>query len=315
MPDTRYVLITAARNEERFLEKTLQSVAAQTLRPLRWVVVSDASTDRTDEIVRGYADRFAFIELLRLDGKHARNFGAQVDAISAGYDRLKHLEFSFVGNLDADVSLDPDYFTRLLQRFEEDPRLGIGGGFIHERRRDGTFASRPTNSVRSVAHAIQLLRRECYEAIGGYIPLPYGGPDWAAMVMAQMKGWRVQAYPDLPAYHHRHTGAAGSVLRYMYTQGLMDFSLGSYPAFEVVKCLRRMARHPLGATGRLAGFVWANLAGKQRMVSPEFVDFLRSEQKARLRAFLRAPFAPRAGTSEQATPAPSVTRPRGQGAS
>jgi Glycosyl transferase family 2 len=289
MQDNRYVLITAARNEEHFIEKTLASVAGQTLRPVRWIVVSDASTDRTDEIVRGYAERFEFIKLLRLDGKHARNFGAQVDAINAGYERLKALDFQFVGNLDADISFDPDYFQKLLSRFEEDALLGIGGGAIQEKS-NGNFAPRPTNSVRSVAHAVQLMRRECFEGIGAYIPFPYGGPDWAAEVMARMRGWHVRTFSDLPAFHHRHTGTAGSVIRHMFQQGLMDFSFGSHSAFEVLKCMRRVGSHPLGAAARLLGFAWSTVSGKARLVSAEFVDFLRGEQKARLRAWLRAPF-------------------------
>jgi glycosyltransferase involved in cell wall biosynthesis len=320
MSNRRYVLITAARNEERFIEETLASVAAQTLRPVRWVVVSDASTDRTDEIVRGYAERFEFIELLRLDGKHARNFGAQVDAINAGYERLKDLDFRYVGNLDADISLDPDYFEKLLSKFEEDPCLGIAGGAIHENW-NGEFAPRPTNSVRSVAHAVQFMRRECYDGIGGYIPFPYGGPDWAAEVMARMRGWRVQTFPDLPAFHHRQTGAAGGVVRYMFRQGLMDFSFGSHPAFEVAKCIRRMRHHPIGAAARLLGFAWADLSGKQRLVSRKFIEFLRSEQKARLRVFPAAASERSeervagiqpgsvAGVPDSRRPAASVARP------
>jgi len=63
-----YTIITPARNEAQFIELTLKSVIAQTLLPLKWVIVSDGSTDGTDDIVRKYAADHPWIELL-LRGK------------------------------------------------------------------------------------------------------------------------------------------------------------------------------------------------------------------------------------------------------
>jgi len=61
----KYVLITPARNEERFITKTLDSMVAQTLLPERWVIVDDGSTDRTAEIVESYEKRYPWVELIR----------------------------------------------------------------------------------------------------------------------------------------------------------------------------------------------------------------------------------------------------------
>src|SRR5262245_56012785 len=112
-PAPSYVLVTAAYNEERYIKNVLQSVVAQTFPPNRWVIVSDGSTDRTDEIVAQYVETHSFIQLVPLREKHKRNFGAQVNAIRFGYEQVKNLEFDFVGNLDADVSFAPDYFEQL----------------------------------------------------------------------------------------------------------------------------------------------------------------------------------------------------------
>lgn len=54
----KYVLITAARNEESFITKTLDSVTAQTQLPEHWVIIDDGSTDRTAEIIENYVSRF-----------------------------------------------------------------------------------------------------------------------------------------------------------------------------------------------------------------------------------------------------------------
>src|SRR2546427_7559472 len=93
-----YVLVTAAYNEERYIERTIQSVVAQTLVPQRWVVVSDGSTDGTDQIVKTYAVKYPFIRLLRLREEHARNFAAQVYAINLGCKYLQHVSYQFIAN-------------------------------------------------------------------------------------------------------------------------------------------------------------------------------------------------------------------------
>ncbi len=292
MTATNYVLVTAAYNEEAYIEKTLSSVVSQTIPPRRWVVVSDGSTDGTDAIVRRYAEKHAYLQLYRIREEHERNFAAQVNAINTGFALLGGVEYQFAGNLDADISFGPDYFERLMAKLQAKPEIGIGGGFLHEERGQ-VFEPRKGNRASSVPHAVQLFRRECLSSLGGYAPLPYGGPDWHAEVCARMKGWRVESFPDLPVFHHRPTGTAGSLLRYWYRQGLMDFSLGAHPLFELGKLARRAGQKPilLGAAARLAGFGSAYCRGEKRVVSQEFIGYLRSEQTARLRRTFSKPLS------------------------
>jgi glycosyltransferase involved in cell wall biosynthesis len=278
-----YVLITAAYNEDRYIENVLRSVVSQAHAPKRWVIVSDGSTDRTDELVSNYAKDYPFIELLPLREKHDRNFAAQVNAIRSGYERLKNMNFEFVGNLDADVSFGPEYFQRLIQIMRNEPDLGLSGGFIYEDSPHG-FRSRQLNTKRSVAHAVQFFRRECYESIGGYIPLPYGGPDWCAEISARMKGWRVEAIPALQVNHHRTTGGGTGLLRYAFQQGMMDHSFGSHPAIELLRCVRRLRdrTYGLSALVRMSAFLYATVRRQKRPVSEEFVKFLRKSEMERL---------------------------------
>ena len=250
-----YELVTAAYNEEKYVGQALESIVKQTVTPKKWIVVSDGSTDATDQIVQSYASRYEFIELLRITKEHARNFAAQVVAINTGFAKLRSMEYALIGNLDADISVEADYFSRLIGKFERDCKLGVAGGYICESNK-GAFEPRPTNRTSSVPHGVQLFRRECLQALGGYLPLPYGGPDWHAEVSARMLGWHVESFPDLPAYHHRPTGTAAGLLRYWFRQGLMDFSLGVDLLFEVVKLLGRVSERPfvLGSVTRLGGF-------------------------------------------------------------
>jgi hypothetical protein len=285
MGNFRFVLVTAAYNEENFIRGVLESVVRQTVLPVKWIVVSDSSTDATDFIVTEYAAIYPFIELLSLKKEHKRNFGAQVDAIEAGCLQLRSLEYDYIGNLDADVSFGRGYFASLLERFERDPQLGLAGGAITEEYQ-GVFRPRRHNSADSVAHAVQLFRRECFEAIGGYLALKYGGPDWHAVLVARMKGWRVRSFSDLGVCHHRPTGTAETWQRDNFRQGCMDFSIGSHPVFEFFKCVERIRDKPrfVGAMARLTGFVWCYLTRQSREVSGEVQDFLRNEQMSRLRS-------------------------------
>ena len=123
----KYVLITPARNEERFISKTLDSVIAQTLLPERWVIVDDGSTDRTAEIVEDYAKRYQWIELIRRSQRVDRNFAGKADAFNAGFEQVRSLPFEIVGNLDADISFERDYFEFLVGKFCEFPGLGVAG--------------------------------------------------------------------------------------------------------------------------------------------------------------------------------------------
>jgi glycosyltransferase involved in cell wall biosynthesis len=260
-------------------------VLAQTRLPERWVIVSDGSVDRTDEIVQSYAAANDWVRFLRMVRAPGRSFGSKVRALQAGGQLLEGVSSDFVGNLDADVSLEPFYFEKLMARFHERPTLGIAGGFVCEDTA-GEFQSRRSNRTYSVAHAAQLVRRECYESIGGYAVLEYGGEDWHAQTSARMKGWEAEAFPELKIFHHRHTGEGDNLLRHKFRQGRMDYSFGSDPLFEMLKCAERIPEKPFlfGSMARFAGFVWSGVRGDQRPVSREFIDFMRGEQRTKLRS-------------------------------
>src|SRR5262249_11287521 len=102
-----YVIVTPARNEKAFIGDTIRSVASQTCRPLRWIIVSDGSTDGTDDIIKSNAAGLHWIELMRMPERRDRQFAAKANAFNAGYERLKHLRFDLIGNLDADITFAP----------------------------------------------------------------------------------------------------------------------------------------------------------------------------------------------------------------
>ncbi len=284
--DRSYVLITAARNEELHIERLIRCIANQTRLPLRWIIVDDGSSDRTRALVERHAAAHAFIQLLHLQRPHTKDFASKAHALNAAAQILRTQNYAFVGHMDADISIAPTYIECLLDKFGANPRLGLAGGVIYERHRGG-FGPRPSNSLRSVAGAVQMFRRECYESLGCVLPLKHGGEDWHAEIMARMGGWEVCAFADLPVYHHRPWGSNWDAVRSWSRQGLMDYSLGSHPMFEVLKLMRRLRMRPfvVGALVRLGGFVYASCRRARRDVPDEVVRFLRAEQMNRLIGF------------------------------
>jgi biofilm PGA synthesis N-glycosyltransferase PgaC len=280
-----YVLITPARNEAQIIELTLASVVAQTVRPLKWVVVSDGSTDGTDEIVRRYAARYRWIELVRMPERTERHFAGKVGAFNAGLERVRQLDYHVIGNLDADVSFDEEYFAFVLRRFAEYPRLGVGGTPF----REGSFQyDYRFTSIEHVSGQVQLFRRQCFEQIGGYQPRKVGGIDHVAVISARMHGWQTRTFPEKTYIHHRQMSTASQHAWLVPLRGgRADYLLGSHPLWEVCRCIYQMTRPPVLAGGvlRLAGFTWAAITLVEKQVPPDLIRFRRREQMQRLRQF------------------------------
>jgi biofilm PGA synthesis N-glycosyltransferase PgaC len=276
----RFVLITPARNEGAFIEQTIKSVVSQTTLPVKWVIVSDGSTDGTNDILRRYADEYSWIECLFLPRRAGRHFAGKVHAFNTGYQRILGLEYDVIGSLDADISFDdPDYFTFLLSKFADHPRLGVAGVPF----REGTVQYDYRFSRREhVSGACQLFRRECFESIGGYMPLQMGAIDLVAVVTARMKGWTTQTFPEKFCIHHRQMGSAkDDFVRAMFKSGYGDYRMGVHPAWQLFRSIYQMSRRPiiLGGFLLLAGYVWAMVTRAPKPVSTEFVHFRRKEQK------------------------------------
>lgn len=277
-----YVLITPAYNEELFIEKTIQSVISQTTIPKKWVIVSDGSIDRTDEIVKRYEEKYHWIELVQLPRHKDRHFASKVQAFNAGYLILKDLHYDIIGNLDADITFDEGYFEFLLKKFNEYGDLGVAGTPFVEGLKHYDY--RFTN-IEHVSGACQLFRKECFEEIGGYIPIKGGGIDWVAVTTARMKGWRTRTFTEVTCFHHRSIGTGNSgKLVYFFRHGKKDYYLGGHPIWQIFRSVYQMKHRPYILSGLFlfSGYAWAGLRRPKRPVSEDLVRFYRKEQMDRL---------------------------------
>jgi glycosyltransferase involved in cell wall biosynthesis len=284
-----FVLITPARNEERFIEKLIHSVVGQTVWPVKWVIVNDGSTDATASIVSGYLAKYEWIELVNLPSHRDRSFAAKVSAVNAGLEKVKSLEYEVIGNLDSDVSFDPDYFEFLMKKFRDDPDLGVAGTIFRE---EGYSSGEDSfEGQNHVAGGCQLFRRRCFENIGGYIPNRAGGIDWIAVTTARMKGWKTRSFREKYFFHYRSLGTAErSLLASAFSYGEKDYFLGGHPLWEAFRVTYRMTKKPfvLGGVALFLGYVSAFLRRMERPVSAELMRFHRGEQLKKLKTILRS---------------------------
>lgn len=284
--NSRYVLITAARNEEKYIENTIKTIIAQTVLPVKWVIVSDGSTDRTDEIVLQYSANYNFITLVRktanINGQV--DFTSKVNAIKMGHEKLHGIDYDFIGILDGDVTFDSHYYEKILKKFAENSRLGIAGGIILDQYDNHCIRRSPKRSD-FVSGCVQLFRRKCYEGIGGLFPIRVGGEDTMAAITAQMKGWVVKAFEELKVYHHKHSEAARGKFKEAFRLGRTAYALGYYPLFEILKSIKSITTKPylLFAMTKMYGYFLSYLQKQKRPVTEQFIRFLRKEQVGQLK--------------------------------
>jgi glycosyltransferase involved in cell wall biosynthesis len=284
-----YVLITPARNEEAFIEKTIESMIHQTVVPLKWVIVDDGSTDQTPEIVGRYLTQYPWIEMIHIPQRRDRSFAAKVQAFNAGFERVKDLNYEIVGNLDGDLSFGPEYLEFLLSRFREDSELGVAGTVFQEKGYSSEQQSFEGHN--HVAGGCQLFRNRCFKEIGGFIPNKAGGVDWIAVTTARMMGWKTKSFREMSFFHHRHLGMAErNALSAQFSYGEKDYYLGGHPVWELFRVAYRVTKQPylFGGLALGLGYGWAMVRRTKRPISKELMHFHRREQMRKLGLILKS---------------------------
>ena len=278
-----YVLVTPVKNEENTIEATILSVINQTLLPIEWVIVSDQSTDATDDIIQRYAVNHEFVNFVRLQGIRERSFASVVNVTEAGVKAIKSTNYEYLGLLDADVRFNPDYYEALLKRFSADPSLGLAGGLVMDVV-NGKFI-KERYYMKDVAGATQFFRRECFESLGGLIAIPEGGWDAITCFVARAKGFRTATFPELIVEHLKPRNASqGNAISRYWQMGTREYALGNHPLFETLKCFVRASESPIiiGSSVRLVSFIWCYIARRRRMIDLNLVSMIRNEQLRRI---------------------------------
>lgn len=278
----RYCLISPCRDEARYIRRTLESVAAQSVPPALWLVVDDGSTDETPAILEEYCVRLPYLRVLRREDRGRRSVGSGVvDAFYAGYDTVDPTEFTYVTKLDVDLDLPPRYFERLMELMEMDPRLGsVSGKAYYYDPASGKKVAEKISDEMSVG-ASKFYRRICFEEIGGFIrELLWDGIDCHR---CRMLGWKAASVsePELEFEHLRPMGSSDrGILRGRVRHGIGQYYMGTILPYLLVSAAYRLT-HPPRVTGSAAilwGYIRAYVTSYPQYNDPEFRRFLRRYQ-------------------------------------
>lgn len=278
----KYVVITPVRDEEAYLKKTVDSVISQAMQPVEYILVNDGSRDRTGEIIDAYCREHAWIRAVHRSDRGYRKWGGGIiEAFYAGYKALNCQDWEFMCKLDGDISFDPGYFAGAIRKFQENPRIGIGGGVLYHYRNGQKIldSKHPRFHVRG---GVKIYRRRCWEDIGGLWVGP--GSDTVDEVKANMLGWATMSFGDLHLIHHRPTGQSWGRWGGMVKDGRIDYVYGSHPAFLTAKVLVRLFRRPyiVGSLALAYGYIAAFYQRCPRVNDPALIRYLRKQQLARL---------------------------------
>jgi glycosyltransferase involved in cell wall biosynthesis len=280
-PQRKYVVITPVRDEGEVLEATMQGIVKQTVLPTEWILVDDGSTDSTPAIINRYASEHPWIRAVhRTNRGFRKNGGGVMEAFYDGFNQIACQDWEFIVKLDGDLVAKQDYFQKCFEQFEQNERLGIGGGILYHFH-DGTerLETAPKFHVRG---ATKIYRRKCWDEIGGLWPAP--GWDTIDEVKAQMLGWTTYTFEDIRLLHQRPTGAVEGSWSDGIKSGLARYIAGYHPAFMFASCVSRIASKPYftGALALWLGYLKGYVKHIPQINDPALIKFVRQQQVRRL---------------------------------
>jgi len=280
MNKNAYLLISPCRNEAEYMRKTLESVVSQSVPPARWVIVDDGSTDETPEVLADYASRYPFIKIVTRKDRGRRSVGPGViDAFYSGFETIELGEFDFLCKLDLDLILPQTYFEILMERMQENPRIGTCSGKLYYSAA-GRFISERCGDENSIGPA-KFYRRECFEEIGGFVhEVMWDGIDGHR---CRQLGWIAISWdePDLRVTHLRPMGSSQqSIITGRLRHGYGQYFMGTSLPYMMASATYRTMRPPylIGGLCMLWGYIRSRWQGLQQYEDKELSKFIRQYQ-------------------------------------
>lgn len=266
------------------MKQTLDSVVAQSIQPKLWVIVDDGSTDETPAILADYASRYPFIKIVTRTNRGHRSVGPGViEAFYAGFESVDSSQFDFICKLDLDLIMPPRYFEILIQRMNENPRIGTCSGKpYYVDKNSGNLISEGCGDENSIG-ASKFYRRQCFEQIGGFVrQVMWDGIDGHR---CRQLGWIAISWdePDLRFTHLRPMGSSQqNIFVGRMRHGFGQYFMGTGMIYMLASAVYRMVRPPY-VTGGLAmfwGYLNSLIKGLPRFEDEELIKFIRKYQWA-----------------------------------
>ena len=281
----RIVIVAPVRDESQYLQGTIDSIVSQKLKPVEWILVDDGSTDNTFAIARKASEEYPWIRVVQRKDRGVRAVGpGVVNAFYFGYDQVQTIDYDYICKMDGDIEIGPDYFSTLVAYFEKDPYLGSASGkhFIEET--DGLVEERTSDEM--VAGMVNFYRRDCFEAIGGFVRQVHW--DGIAYHQARIAGYRTRSIrnPKLNIIHKRQMGSSHKGIwhgRMRWGRG--QYFMGTHPFYILPMGFYRMLEKPyiIGGLGIIAGYFKAMKENMPRFEERGFRASLHAWQFEKLK--------------------------------
>lgn len=281
----RYIVVTPCKDEGENLPDLIESMVAQTVRPVVWVIVDDGSTDDTPDIVESAMKTQDWIQSIRLDST-VRDLGLHLAGVmkkgfdhTISYCKENDLEYRYLGNLDGDLTLPSTFYENLMVEFEKDPELGIASGGTKHIIGDRIKYAKPSINEPSGGH--MLIRRECFDGIGG-IPLSYA-VDSVIKAKVRLRGWKTRRFEENIATEIRDVNAAEGYWKGFVYNGKSSYYLNINPIHVMARVVMYSFRKPyyLGIA-YLVGYLGSLVRGKERINDPEIGRYFWNKWKEHL---------------------------------
>lgn len=281
-----YVIITPAKNEEQYIEFTINSVRNQTLRPKEWVIVDDGSTDNTSNIVEKFSTLYDWIKLIKKNTENEeRSVGSKViRAFNTGLNHLSTKEFDFIVKLDADLTLPSNYFDTIASEFLNKEKVGICGGICMIEENGKLMEEK--SAEYHIRGPIKSYRKECFQEIGGLMPV--FGWDGIDEFVSMYYGWELKKLNELKVIHQRKTGEETGQFFYSMRIGDFCYKIGYDPLLVMLRSYKRTVGTKidfLSGIGVLVGYFKAFFSPK--MLLKEQRKFIRSFQYRRIKELFK----------------------------
>ncbi len=274
----KYVIVVPVKNESRFIEKTIQSITRQTIKPLFCLFIDDMSTDSTAAIIQNYSRQFSYMKYQTNTANSSQDeyqLGGHIVRLLLKGKRIidsYHIDYDYLVKLDGDIQFDATFIESIWQKIKGDNYGIVSGTPYSIRKQKKIYNDSPPWHSRG---QFKIYNKDCIEQIGG--PPTMLGWDCADNIRAIEFGWKTKVF-QVPEYRmSRAIGGKFSLARGRVNHGIGAYQLGYHPIYFILRTLYNMFEPPyfIGSCYMLYGYVNSVFTSDKKSLTSKQVKILR----------------------------------------
>jgi glycosyltransferase involved in cell wall biosynthesis len=275
----KFAIVTPVKDEIKYFPKTVKSILSQEVKPQKWIIIDDGSTDGTTEVIKKAEKENDWIEGIYREPNKNRKPGGEF-VLEIGLKKLNIDDYDFIVRMDGDLDFESNYFKVLFEKFDDNPKLGVASGvcFI---TRDGKqiVEEHPRFHTRG---PLKTYRTQCYKDINGLLNCL--GWDSIDELKANMLNWNSQSFPELKIHHLKKTQSSGGIFSGSFNHGVASYNSGYHPLFVLFKAFYVILfrRYKLNSIGLLWGYFSSMIKRQPKPIDKELIKYIRKQQMNKL---------------------------------